>query len=551
MLWTYIGMTGRHAVRVEEVVGRRIREIRERQGMTQEQLGQAIGELLGKPWPRQTVSSAEAGRRAFTAAELVAVARALGVYVGILFTPAVDSPRTGIELSPGVVLDAQDVMGTLFEGADVMAARGTLQLLIGQAQTLGTAASGIQGAAQFLLEQLAGKLARASGAVMPEIHSYTGPDGKPRYWFRVDVGRNPVTGRRTQEKKTFTKKKDAVAELGRITAEVADGKHVRVTSATVAELIDGYLKSATFEKEKATARSYSDALRCPRERLGHLRARDVTRADVEDMRDFMLREGRKIGGKAGTPLGARSVIFALGRLQAAFALAVEDGQLVRNPVENVTRPSYKPGPKDTWAAEEVRAFLAAASGHRLYAAFRLSLYGLRRSEVLGLRWDAYDRKAKTLAVSLARVLVAGEVDEKAPKTVNSERVLPLDDDAAGALDELRKRQMAEGAAAAPAYRASGYVVADELGEPVNPEWYSDEFQRVAKRAGVRRITLRNGRHTGLSLMEKAGVPTSIMAAWAGHYSAAFTMAVYVRANPEDLGAGRDALASIYKARESS
>lgn len=52
-------------------------------------------------------------------------------------------------------------------------------------------------------------------------------------------------------------------------------------------------------------------------------------------------------------------------------------------------------------------------------------------------------------------------------------------------------------------------------------------------------------------MEKAGVPISIIAAWAGHYSGAFTMATYVHANREDLAAGRDALASIYRAQESS
>lgn len=107
MLWTYSGDGGRRAVGVEEVVGRRVREIRESQGMTQEQLGQAIGELLGKPWPRQTVSSAEQGRRSFTATDLVAVAQALRVYVGSLFTP----PESGIELSPGVQLAYEDVLG--------------------------------------------------------------------------------------------------------------------------------------------------------------------------------------------------------------------------------------------------------------------------------------------------------------------------------------------------------------------------------------------------------------------------------------------------------
>jgi transcriptional regulator with XRE-family HTH domain len=144
-------------VRVEEVVGRRVRDIRDAKGMTQEQLGQAIGELLGKPWPRQTVSAAEAGRRAFTAVELVAIARALGVYVGHLFTPTIDgaAPVT-IELSPGVQLDTKEVMEAMFERMDVVAARTALQTLIQSAQSLGTVASGIRGNAQFLLDHLAG-----------------------------------------------------------------------------------------------------------------------------------------------------------------------------------------------------------------------------------------------------------------------------------------------------------------------------------------------------------------------------------------------------------
>jgi transcriptional regulator with XRE-family HTH domain len=142
-------------VRVEEVVGRRVREIRDGQGMTQEQLGQEIGKLLGKPWPRQTVSAAEAGRRAFTAVELVVLARALGVYVGNLFTPPIDEAGA-IELGPGVHLDKEDVLAALFERMDVAASRTALTLLIRSAVNLGTLSNGIQANAQFLLDHLAG-----------------------------------------------------------------------------------------------------------------------------------------------------------------------------------------------------------------------------------------------------------------------------------------------------------------------------------------------------------------------------------------------------------
>ena len=76
--------------------------------------------------------------------------------------------------------------------------------------------------------------------------------------------------------------------------------------------------------------------------------------------------------------------------------------------------------------------------------------------------------------------------------------------------------------------------------PVHPEWYSDEFGRLLKRTGLRRITLHDSRHTTLTLMEHAGVPISIVSKWAGHYDAAFTQRTYVHASDDDLEQGRRA-----------
>ncbi len=60
------------------------------------------------------------------------------------------------------------------------------------------------------------------------------------------------------------------------------------------------------------------------------------------------------------------------------------------------------------------------------------------------------------------------------------------------------------------YSGGEYVITDQAGAPVHPEWYSDEFGRLLKRAGLRRITLHDSRHTTLTLMEHAGVPISII-----------------------------------------
>ena len=140
-----------------------------------------------------------------------------------------------------------------------------------------------------------------------------------------------------------------------------------------------------------------------------------------------------------------------------------------------------------------------ASRDRLHAAWRLSLYGLRRGEVLGLRWSDMDLKAKTLTVNQARVLVEYRVRIEELKSQNGKRTLPLGGELVAALTLLHKLQMEESAAAGAAYQAGlavldwyqdgEYMITDGLGMPVHPEWYSDEFGRLLKRAGLRRITL--------------------------------------------------------------
>jgi integrase len=204
----------------------------------------------------------------------------------------------------------------------------------------------------------------------------------------------------------------------------------------------------------------------------------------------------------------------------------------------------------------VKKFLGKASGDRLHAAWRLSLYGLRRGEVLGLRWSDIDLHVKTLTVNQSRVLVEYRVLIEEPKSRNGQRTLPLDDELVAALTSLRKRQMDESAAAGATYRAGlsaldwyrdgEYVITDQLGMPVHPEWYSDEFGRLLKRAALPRITLHDSRHTTLTLMEHAGVPISIVSKWAGHYDSAFTQKTYVHASDDDLRQGRAALAKIHK-----
>jgi integrase len=262
----------------------------------------------------------------------------------------------------------------------------------------------------------------------------------------------------------------------------------------------------------ATKANYRDALKPVRERLGERSLQSITKADVEQLVDWMLTSGRKRSGKPGTGLGARSVRLTLGRLKAAFEMATDEGRLVRNVAKLVTPPEYTPSEREVWSQTEVRTFLRAAADDRLHAAWRLGLYGLRRGEVLGLRWSDIDLKAKTLTINQGRVLVDCQVRVEPPKTHNGKRTLPLDDALVKALTALRKQMAKESEAAGSAYQAAladldwytpgdEYVITDELGVPVHPEWYSDEFAHLLKRVALRKIRLHDSRHTTLSLME--------------------------------------------------
>jgi transcriptional regulator with XRE-family HTH domain len=112
-------------MRVETAIGRQIARLREARQMSLTQLGQAMGRYLGKPWSRQAVHQAERGRRAFTAAELAAVALALDTSIPALFLA--DSEQ--IEL-PGATVSAEDYRAILLYAGDDAPLDGVEELIV-------------------------------------------------------------------------------------------------------------------------------------------------------------------------------------------------------------------------------------------------------------------------------------------------------------------------------------------------------------------------------------------------------------------------------------
>ena len=383
---------------------------------------------------------------------------------------------------------------------------------------------------------------------MVRIHKETLKDGGTVYRaYSVPAGKWP-NGRRRQRTISGRTKKEVEAEVARITGARASGTYVHPWNGDVSEMIDAYLKSATFERAANTALSYSKALLPVRERLGIRKARSVTRQDIEDLRDWMLTEGRRRGGKPGTGLGARSVRLTIGRLSAAFIHAIQDNRLSVNPCQYVRLPRVEQREDTTWSEDQLQRFLTAAAADRLAACWLLSALGLRRGELLGLRWTDIAVDAGTLTIARTRVLVNSKVIEKSPKSRRSWRVLPLFEPVTGALAALQAMQMGELDAAGTAYANTGYVAADELGEPLYPERYSDEFGRLCRETGLPKIRLHDTRGTMNGILERAGVAESLRAAWLGH-TVAVNKTSYMP-KPKDLTPVSDTIGRLFTAAAS-
>lgn len=349
-------------------------------------------------------------------------------------------------------------------------------------------------------------------------------DGRIRYRFVIDVGRDPTTGKRKQETHTYDGKREAKSEYARIKNETDRGVYVRPSTMTVDAFLTEWLASATRDVEKATAANYRDALLPVRERLGTRMLQSLTEADIDGLVDWMLTGARRRGGTPGTGLSVRSVRLTLGRFRSALNVAVRRQIVVRNVAAFATIPRAAAkaalaarAERAPWTTDEVKTFLAGVAGERLHAVCLLSLMGLRPAEVCGLRWSDVDLDGATIAAGKnTRTLVDGEVEEKPAKSAAGDRGLPMPAVVLAALKAFKARQAAEKLRAGTAYEATGYVLVDELGAAQRTDWLRRRTYELMAKVDVRKVRLYDARHACLTHLGAEGVPDVVLAAWAGH-----------------------------------
>ncbi len=276
-------------------------------------------------------------------------------------------------------------------------------------------------------------------------------------------------------------------------------------------------------------------------RLGQRQIQRLTAAELNALYGELLANGNQ---KTSGGLSPKTVRYVHTTIHRSLADAVDSGLITRNPASSAKppRPRAAASPEmATWTAQELSTFLDSTRDDRLYPALHLAIMtGMRRGEVLGLRWQDVDLDRCRVAVRHTFVLVNNEIRSSTPKN-HQARVIDLDHATCDVIGQHRRRQIEEEAAWGEGYLESDLVFTREDGRPIHPGSFSEAFAQLVRASGCPRIRLHDLRHSHATLGLAAGVPVKVMSERLGHESPGFTLKQYAHVIP---GMGADAAETI-------
>ena len=233
-------------------------------------------------------------------------------------------------------------------------------------------------------------------------------------------------------------------------------------------------------------------------------------------------------------VSANTVIHYHAIIHRALKYAVKTDLIDVNPADKVERPRKDRFTASFYDGNEVNRLFQAARGTPLELPVMLAaFYGLRRSEVVGLKWDAIDFENKTIAIrhTVTACTEKGrriEVAADTTKTASSRRTLPLVPAFQTKLAALKEQQEKNRILCGRSYCTDylGYVLVDAMGNRLKLSYISTAFPALLKRNGLRPIHFHDLRHSCASLLLKNGVPMKQIQEWLGHSDFSTTANIY-------------------------
>ena len=341
--------------------------------------------------------------------------------------------------------------------------------------------------------------------------------GITTYQIIVEEESDAATGKRKRFYKTIKgSKKDAERAMRSFISEIESRTFTKDSKIKVKDFmhqwLDLYVKG---QLSPTTVQHYIDQTEkyiIPE--FGDLYLQQLRNIDIQKW-VFSLQKQSPLTGKPLSPKTIKNIVL---NLSAAMKKAVMLELIPKNPCDNLTLPKLQRFEPDVYSMEEVGQLLNCAKGTDLYLPMMIEIcLGLRRGELLALRWHHVDFEEGVLSVEENLVTVVNERITKTPKTKSGKRSIQIPD----TLLQLLKNTYGERHA-----RENDYIICQADGTPYKSDSFSLKFRRFLKANNLKHIRLHDLRHINATIMLTSGISPKVAQERLGHANYQITMDIY-------------------------
>lgn len=355
-----------------------------------------------------------------------------------------------------------------------------------------------------------------------------------KWCFVLDIGRDPITGKRQQKWFSgFKTKKEAEKEMVSKMNEIEKGTFVVEGNVTLEKFLYSWLEEyAQVHCAPKTFVNYEYVIHkhiIPS--LGKMILSEVKPVFIQKYCSDKLIRGR-IDGKGGLSAGYVSQHYRL--LHEIFEHAVKWQIIPTNPVKSVLPPRIQKKKLNVLTKEQIHLVLQASQGEWYYDPIFLAINtGMRRGEILGLQWQDIDFEKCVISVNriAQRVKRRGVTLRDTTKTENGRRSIAVSTSVITRLEFIKKEQEKQKTQIGLFYQDSDLVFATTLGNPRDPDKLSREFAELVRKIAIPHVRFHDLRHSHATLLLKQGEHPKVVAERLGHSTISITMDTYSHVMP--------------------
>ena len=336
-------------------------------------------------------------------------------------------------------------------------------------------------------------------------------DKRKRYYVTLNYGKGE-DGKNKKKVVTCSSKKEARQILKEHNKQMEAGTAVIPAKDTLADCTKAFIDYKATMLEKSTIYGYTNIWKnhiVPY--FGNKRIQDITAKDIQDY----------ISTKASSDLSMATIKKHVALLYSVFKNAYMTRLINENPLDRMEHVKANSEKFECMNAAEIATLCQSFAGTQLELPVMLASYmGLRRGEILGLKWEHINFDTATLSIENTRTMVGKEVVEKAPKTEKSTRQLDLIDAIVPVLLAQKAKQQKHKKI------CNDFVVTMDNGRPFKPNYLSEAFLNHLRKHGMKLIRFHDLRHSFASIANESGMLMNDISAAMGHSNISVTSGIY-------------------------